>query len=244
MAKRYVPALTNREASRYDSATMVGPQRETLSDAHSAGMPSIYATIGKRILDVSLSAAGLLLTAPIIAVTALLIRTRLGSPIVFAQMRPGLGGRPIVVYKFRSMNDAHGPGGEPLPDEARLTALGKWLRKLSLDELPQLWNVLKGDMSLVGPRPLLMEYLPLYNAQQVRRHEVRPGITGWAQVKGRNALSWDEKFALDVWYVDHVSFGVDLKIIALTVWRLARPQGISQQGSATMPRFTGTARDD
>ena len=244
MTKRDIPALTNREASRYDSVTMAVPHCETLSDARPAGMPSNYATTGKRILDVSLSAAGLLLAAPIIVVTALLIRARLGSPVVFAQMRPGLGGQPIVVYKFRSMNDARGASGALLPDEARLTVLGKWLRKLSLDELPQLWNVLRGDMSPVGPRPLLMEYLPLYNAQQARRHEVRPGITGWAQVKGRNALSWDEKFALDVWYVDHVSFRVDLKIIALTVWQLVRPQGISQPGSATMPRFTGNVRDD
>lgn len=244
MPRQCVPALTNREASRYDSVSMAGPQRQALADGCAPGMSSIYATIGKRILDVSLAAAGLLLTAPIIAVTALLIRAKLGTPILFSQLRPGLHGRPFVVYKFRSMTDARAHGGEPLADEARLTALGVWLRKLSLDELPQLWNVFKGDMSLVGPRPLLMEYLPLYNAQQARRHEVRPGITGWAQVKGRNALSWEEKFALDVWYVDHVSFRVDMKIIALTLLRLVRPQGISQAGSATMPKFTGTARDD
>jgi lipopolysaccharide/colanic/teichoic acid biosynthesis glycosyltransferase len=204
----------------------------------------IYATIGKRILDVSFSAAGLLITAPVIALTALLIRATLGSPILFAQERPGFKGRAFVLYKFRSMTDARTGAGEPLADEARLTAFGAWLRKSSLDELPQLWNVLKGDMSLVGPRPLLMEYLPLYDARQARRHEVRPGITGWAQVKGRNALSWAEKFELDVWYVDNLSFGLDMKILGLTLMKIARPQGISQPGSATMPKFTGNARDE
>jgi sugar transferase EpsL len=207
-------------------------------------MSSIYATIGKRILDVSFSAAGLLLTLPIIAVTALLIRVTLGSPILFAQERPGLRGRPFVLFKFRSMTEMRGRGGEPLPDEARLTVFGEWLRRLSLDELPQLWNVLKGDMSLIGPRPLLMEYLPLYDGRQARRHEVRPGITGWAQVNGRNALTWEEKFELDVWYVEHVSFRTDMKILALTFLRLARPQGISEPGAATMTRFTGGARRD
>ena len=204
----------------------------------------IYATIGKRILDVSFSAAGLIITAPVIAFTALLIRATLGSPILFAQERPGLNGRAFVLYKFRSMTDARTGTGEQLADEARLTAFGAWLRKSSLDELPQLWNVLKGDMSLVGPRPLLMEYLPLYDARQARRHEVRPGITGWAQVKGRNALSWAEKFDLDVWYVDNLSFGLDMKILGLTLLRIARPQGISQPGSATMPKFTGNARHE
>jgi sugar transferase EpsL len=142
------------------------------------------------------------------------------------------------------MIDARARDGAPLADETRLTAIGKWLRKLSLDELPQLWNVLKGDMSLVGPRPLLMEYLPLYNARQARRHTVRPGITGWAQVKGRNALSWEEKFNLDIWYVDHLSFSMDLHILALTALRIVRPHGISQPGSATMPKFTGSTRDE
>lgn len=239
-----VLTLTNQEATRYDSVLKPVRIREFRSDARLAGMSSIYATIGKRILDASLSAAGLLLTLPIIAVTALVIRVTLGSPILFAQERPGLDGRPFVLYKFRSMTDTRARGGEPLADEARLTAVGTWLRNSSLDELPQLWNVLKGDMSLVGPRPLLMEYLPLYNSRQARRHEVRPGVTGWAQVKGRNALSWEEKFDLDVWYVDHLSFSVDMKILGLTLLRIARPQGISQPGSATMPRFTGTMRDD
>jgi sugar transferase EpsL len=148
-----------------------------------------------------------------------------------------------MLYKFRSMKDARGSDGELLSDEARLTRVGEWVRKLSLDELPQLWNVLKGEMSLVGPRPLLMEYLPLYDARQARRHEVKPGITGWAQVKGRNALSWDEKFGFDLWYVDHVSFATDVRILALTALRLVRPHGISQEGSATMPKFTGNARE-
>jgi sugar transferase EpsL len=205
---------------------------------------SFYRTTGKRILDVSLSAAGLAAAAPLIIVLALVIRAALGSPVLFSQLRPGLNARPFMLYKFRSMNDARSPDGELLGDELRLTALGKWLRKLSLDELPQLWNVLKGDMSLVGPRPLLMEYLPLYDERQRRRHEVRPGITGWAQVKGRNALSWEEKFDLDVWYVERQSFALDLRIIGMTLAKLVRPHGISQPGSATMPRFTGSARDD
>ena len=207
-------------------------------------MSSIYATTGKRILDVALSAAGLTLTLPVILAVALLIRATLGSPVIFSQLRPGLRGRPFLLYKFRSMTDTRGGDGAHLADEARLTAVGAWLRKLSLDELPQLWNVLKGDMSLVGPRPLLMEYLPLYDAKQARRHEVRPGITGWAQVKGRNAISWEEKFELDVWYVDRVSFGLDLKIVALTLARLVRPHGISQPGAATMSKFTGSARHE
>jgi lipopolysaccharide/colanic/teichoic acid biosynthesis glycosyltransferase len=207
-------------------------------------MSLTYRTTGKRIIDVALSAAVLTLTLPLIAAVALFIRTTLGSPILFTQQRPGLKGRPFMLHKFRSMIDAHGRDGEPLPDEARLTRAGAWLRKLSLDELPQLWNVLKGDMSLVGPRPLLMEYLPLYDATQARRHEVRPGITGWAQVRGRNAISWEQRFELDVWYVDHLSFALDLKIIGLTLLRLVRPQGISAPGAATMSKFTGSPRHD
>jgi sugar transferase EpsL len=203
-----------------------------------------YRTTGKRILDICLSAAGLVLALPLIAVVALLIRAALGSPVLFSQQRPGLGGRPFMLVKFRSMTDARTRSGEPLSDAARLTAFGSWLRRLSLDELPQLWNVLKGDMSLVGPRPLLMEYLPLYDARQARRHEVRPGITGWAQVNGRNALSWEQKFELDAWYVDHVSFGLDMKILALTLLRVVRASGISEPGAATMSKFTGTAHHE
>src|SRR5688572_12428125 len=181
---------------------------------------SFYRSTGKRILDVSLSATGLLLTLPLLLVVALLVRAILGSPVLFAQERPGLDGRPFVLYKFRTMTDARAADGQILADQARLTAFGAWLRKFSLDELPQLWNVLKGDMSLVGPRPLLMEYLPLYDARQARRHEVRPGVTGWTQVNGRNALTWPQKFDFDVWYVEHVSFGTDLKILWLTMLRL------------------------
>jgi sugar transferase EpsL len=206
-------------------------------------MAKIYRHAGKRALDISVSAAALVLTLPLIVVAAIVVRVTLGSPILFRQQRPGLHGRPFVLYKLRSMNEARGSGGELLSDDARLTGAGHWLRKLSLDELPQLWNVLKGDMSLVGPRPLLMEYLPLYDARQARRHEVKPGITGWAQVKGRNALSWEEKFNLDVWYVEHVSFSLDMGILALTALRVVRPHGIAQAGSATMPRFTGSARE-
>jgi lipopolysaccharide/colanic/teichoic acid biosynthesis glycosyltransferase len=203
-----------------------------------------YSTTGKRLLDICLSAAGLAFTLPLIVAVALVIRTTLGSPMLFTQVRPGRHGRPFILYKFRSMSDARAPDGELLGDEARLTAVGHWLRKLSLDELPQLWNVLKGDMSLIGPRPLLMEYLPLYSPKQARRHEVRPGITGWAQVNGRNAVSWEERFDLDLWYVERVSLTLDLRILSMTVLRVVRPHGISQPGSATMTKFTGTGRNE
>ena len=205
---------------------------------------AFYRTTGKRILDVSLSATCLLLTLPLILTVALLIRAILGSPILFAQQRPGLNGRPFLLYKFRTMSDARGRSGEQLADESRLTAFGSWLRRSSLDELPQLWNVLRGDMSLVGPRPLLMEYLPLYDERQARRHDVRPGVTGWAQVNGRNALSWPQRFELDVWYVERLSFKLDMKIVGLTALRLIRPQGISEPGRATMSKFTGNLRDE
>lgn len=171
-----------------------------------------------------------------------MIRRRLGSPVLFRQIRPGLHGRPFEMVKFRTMRDAFGPDGQPLADEERMTSFGRLLRSSSLDELPELWNVLKGDMSLVGPRPLLMEYLPLYSAEQARRHAVRPGITGWAQVNGRNAISWEDKFDLDVWYVDHHTVWLDLKILGLTVWRVLRRDGISAAGEATMPRFRGSSR--
>lgn len=207
-------------------------------------MSSIYGTIGKRIIDVLVSAAGLLLTLPLILAVAAVIRCTLGAPILFAQQRPGYHGRPFVLYKFRSMTSARSAGGEPLADEARLTGLGARLRKWSLDELPQLWNVLKGDMSLIGPRPLLMEYLPLYDPRQARRHDVRPGITGWAQINGRNAITWEEKFELDVWYVEHASLALDMKILALTALKIVRPAGITQAGHVTMTRFTGSTRDD
>ena len=177
----------------------------------------MYRRIGKRILDLIAVTTALIILSPVLAFLALLVRARLGPPILFRQQRPGLYGRPFTLYKFRSMTDARDEQGNLLPDGERLTRFGKWLRSTSLDELPELFNVLKGHMSLVGPRPLLMEYLPLYTPEQARRHEVKPGITGWAQVNGRNAISWEEKFKLDVWYVDHVSFWLDLKILALTV---------------------------
>jgi sugar transferase EpsL len=196
----------------------------------------------KRSFDLSIALILLMLLSPLLALLALAVRWKLGRPVLFAQTRPGLLGRPFEFYKFRTMTDARNAAGELLPDAARLTPFGELMRKLSLDELPQLVNVLKGDMSLVGPRPLLMEYLPLYSERQARRHAVRPGITGWAQVNGRNALDWEERFELDLWYVEHRSFWLDLKIIAMTVWRVLRPQGITQPGHATMTKFTGSQR--
>ena len=196
----------------------------------------------KRVFDLGVALFALTLLAPLLLLVALLIRLKLGRPVLFAQTRPGLAGKPFEFYKFRTMTDARDTAGELLPDAARLTPLGELMRKSSLDELPQLVNVIKGDMSLVGPRPLLMEYLPLYSERQARRHAVRPGITGWAQVNGRNALGWEERFELDLWYVEHQSFRLDLKIIALTAWRMLRPQGIAQPGQATMSKFTGSQR--
>ncbi|MFD1731408.1 sugar transferase [Deinococcus malanensis] len=183
--------------------------------------------------------SGLLVLSVPLLVLALLVRWKLGSPVLFKQVRPGLGGQPFTMYKFRTMTAERDADGNLLPDSARLTPFGRLLRSTSLDELPELLNVLRGDMSLVGPRPLLMEYLPLYNAQQARRHEVRPGITGWAQVNGRNALSWKEKFEHDVWYVDHVSLLLDVRIILMSLYKVFRREGISAAGEATMPKFTG-----
>lgn len=194
----------------------------------------------KRILDLSAALFGLILLAPIILILAILIRQKLGSPIFFTQVRPGLHGKPFKMVKFRTMTDACDEDGNLLPDNMRLTAFGHFLRSTSLDELPELWNVLRGDMSLVGPRPLLMEYLPLYTSEQTRRHQARPGITGWAQINGRNAISWEEKFKLDVWYVDHQSFWLDLKILILTIKKVFVREGISAEGEATMPKFTGS----
>ena len=196
----------------------------------------------KRSFDFLVALALLIGLSPLLALLALAVRWKLGRPVLFAQTRPGLQGTPFEFYKFRTMSEARNAAGELLPDAARLTPFGELMRKLSLDELPQLINVLKGDMSLVGPRPLLMEYLPLYSVRQARRHSVRPGITGWAQVNGRNALAWEERFELDVWYVEHRSFWLDLKILAMTAWRMLRPQGIAQPGQATMTKFTGSQR--
>ncbi len=193
----------------------------------------------KRLFDLLLSIGLVLaLALPLLLLWAL-VRRKLGSPVLFRQVRPGLHGRPFMMVKFRTMTDERGADGELLPDARRLTSFGRFLRATSLDELPELWNVLRGEMSLVGPRPLLMEYLPLYSPEQARRHEVRPGITGWAQVNGRNALSWEGRFKLDVWYVDHRSLWLDLRILWLTVRKVIVREGISAQGEATMPRFTG-----
>jgi lipopolysaccharide/colanic/teichoic acid biosynthesis glycosyltransferase len=193
----------------------------------------------KRLLDVLASALSLLILALPLAVLVWLVRSKLGSPVLFRQVRPGLHGQPFEMVKFRTMTDERGAGGALLPDAQRLTPFGRFLRASSLDELPELWNVLKGDMSLVGPRPLLMEYLPLYTPEQARRHEVHPGITGWAQVNGRNAINWADKFALDVWYVDHRSLWLDVRILWMTVKKVLVRDGISAAGDATMPRFTG-----
>lgn len=191
----------------------------------------------KRAFDLLLVVLAFPLWGPVMLLVALLVRIKLGSPVLFRQKRPGLHGEIFELIKFRSMRDARGPDGRPLPDAERLGSFGRALRASSLDELPELWNVLKGDMSLVGPRPLLVEYLPRYTKEQARRHEVRPGLTGLAQVMGRNSLSWEEKFRWDLQYVDKHSLGLDLKIIALTLWRLLRPQGIHAAGEATMPEF-------
>lgn len=193
----------------------------------------------KRFFDLFAAFLGLLVLLPIMLFIAWQISRKLGSPVLFRQVRPGLNGTPFEMIKFRTMRDAVDATGNPLPDSERMTPFGNFLRSSSLDELPELWNVLKGDMSLVGPRPLLMEYLPLYSPEQYRRHEARPGVTGWAQVNGRNALSWDEKFKLDVWYVDNRSLWLDLKIIVLTIKKVFLRDGISADGEATMPKFTG-----
>jgi len=194
----------------------------------------------KRGFDFFVSLIGLVALAPVIVVVAVLIHRKLGSPVFFRQTRPGLNGKPFEMVKFRTMLDATDKHGNPLPDDQRMTPFGSLLRATSLDELPELWNVLKGDMSLVGPRPLLMEYLPLYSQEQYRRHEVRPGVTGWAQVNGRNAISWEDKFLLDVWYVDNQSLWLDVKILFLTVKKVLVRDGIRGEGEVTMSKFTGS----
>jgi lipopolysaccharide/colanic/teichoic acid biosynthesis glycosyltransferase len=193
----------------------------------------------KRLTDLVLSGLALIVLAPVLAAVALAVAVALGRPVLFRQVRPGLGGKPFRLIKFRTMLDAVGADGKPLADSRRLTRFGRFLRATSLDELPELWNVLRGDMSLVGPRPLLTHYLPLYSPEQARRHEVRPGLTGWAQVNGRNALSWTDKLALDSWYVDHRSFRLDMRILAMTVAKVLSRTGIAAEGSDTMPEFRG-----
>ena len=194
----------------------------------------------KRAFDIVASTSALVVLSPVLAITAYKVKKELGSPVLFRQTRPGLHGKPFEMIKFRTMKDATDKEGNALPDSERLTEFGKKLRASSLDELPELWNVLKGDMSLVGPRPLLMEYLPLYNAEQAKRHNVRPGVTGYAQVNGRNSLSWEDKFKLDTWYVEHQSLWLDMKILLKTVKKVIIKDGISAEGEATMSKFTGT----
>ncbi len=201
----------------------------------------MYRRFVKRLLDLALVIPSLIILAPVIALTALAVRMAMGRGVLYRQERPGLHGKPFMLYKFRTMIDAYDEHGQPLSDAERLTPFGRWLRKLSLDELPQLWNVLRGDMSLVGPRPLVIRYLPRYTPEQFRRHDVRPGLTGWTQTNGRNALSWDQKFQFDVWYVDHVSLWLDVKIIARTIWLVLRRANVSAEGHATMPEFMGSA---
>lgn len=203
-----------------------------------------YRRVGKRVLDVVLSLAALVLFSPVLFAVSLLVYAKHGAPVIFRQQRPGYQGRPFRLYKFRTMRDAYDREGQPLPDAQRLTAFGRFLRSTSLDELPELLNVLKGEMSIVGPRPLLMQYLVRYTPEQARRHDVRPGITGWAQINGRNAISWEEKFALDVWYVDHYSLWLDLRIILLTALKVLRRDGISAEGEVTMPEFKGPSYDE
>jgi len=193
----------------------------------------------KRVFDFSVALLLIVLASPVMALVALLVRVNLGSPVLFSQQRPGLNARPFHIYKFRTMLLTRDEHGELLPDRERMTSFGTFLRRSSLDELPQLFNVLKGELSLVGPRPLLMEYLPLYNPDQARRHRVKPGITGWAQVNGRNAISWEDKFKYDVWYVDHQSFWLDMKILWMTVMKVIRSEGVSQAGNVTMEKFQG-----
>lgn len=197
----------------------------------------------KRILDVAIASTALVLLSPVYALVAYKVKKNLGSPVLFRQTRPGLHGQPFEMIKFRSMKDALDTAGNPLPDSERLTPFGKMLRATSLDEMPELWNVIKGDMSIVGPRPLLMEYLPLYNSEQAKRHEVRPGITGYAQVNGRNAISWEKKFELDTWYVENQSLWLDFKIMLKTVKKVLAKDDISAEGDVTMHKFTGSKHD-
>jgi len=203
------------------------------------GKPKQGIPNSKRIFDLALTIPGVVLISPLAALIAILIKLNLGSPVLFRQVRPGYHGKPFVLYKFRTMKDLYDQHGNPLPDSERLTQLGKFLRATSLDELPELINVLRGEMSLVGPRPLLMQYLERYSPEQARRHLVLPGITGWAQVNGRNAISWEEKFRYDVWYVDHWSLWLDIRILLLTLWKIIRREGISQPGYVSAEEFMG-----
>jgi lipopolysaccharide/colanic/teichoic acid biosynthesis glycosyltransferase len=207
-----------------------------VTDMRQAGLP----LLAKKVIDRAVALGAMVATAPVVAAAAVAVRVTMGGPVFFRQERPGLGGAPFRIVKMRTMTQERDARGQLLSDDRRLTKLGKFLRSSSIDELPQLWNVVRGELSLVGPRPLLMQYLPLYDARQARRHEVLPGITGWAQINGRNALSWEDKFALDVWYVENWSLGLDLKILAQTLTSVLRRQGIANDGHVTMPNFQGT----
>jgi lipopolysaccharide/colanic/teichoic acid biosynthesis glycosyltransferase/glycosyltransferase involved in cell wall biosynthesis len=240
-ARAYVVEHFDRRQQADDFAALL--RRLAASRQRRFGMLS-YRGAGKRLLDLSLALPALAVLSPLILLLALLVRAKLGSPILFRQRRPGVNGAAFTIWKFRTMTEARDAGGHRLPDAERLTRFGRFLRAASLDELPELFMVLKGDMSLVGPRPLLMEYLDRYTPEQARRHEVKPGLTGWAQINGRNAVAWEDRFKLDTWYVDRVSLWLDLKIIGLTLVRLARRQGISAEGHATMPLFLGSERED
>jgi lipopolysaccharide/colanic/teichoic acid biosynthesis glycosyltransferase len=240
-ARAYVVEHFDRQQQANDFAALL--KRLTASRQRRFSVLS-YRRAGKRLLDLSLTLPALIVLAPLFLLLALLVRVKLGSPILFRQRRPGINGRAFTLLKFRTMTDARDKDGRLLPDAERLTRFGRFLRATSLDELPELFKVLKGDMSLVGPRPLLMEYLDRYTPEQARRHEVKPGLTGWAQVNGRNALAWEDKFKLDVWYVDRVSFWLDMKILVLTLIRLIKREGISAEGHATMPFFLGSERKD
>jgi lipopolysaccharide/colanic/teichoic acid biosynthesis glycosyltransferase len=211
-----------------------------LHDSKLQKRDGLYQRYGKRTLDLALSVPVLVLLSPLIGLLALLVWFKLGLPVLFRQHRPGLHSSPFVMLKYRTMTEARDAKGQPLPDEERWTRFGEFLRRTSLDELPELINVLRGDMSLVGPRPLLMRYLDRYTPTQMRRHEVLPGVTGWAQVNGRNEISWTEKFDLDVWYVDHMSLWLDLKILIMTVWRVVKREGVSQEGHFSSPEFMGS----
>jgi sugar transferase EpsL len=195
--------------------------------------------LNKRIFDLLAAALGLLVLSPIILLISILVRIFIGSPILFHQLRPGYKGRPFYIYKFRTMTNERDMEGNLLPDETRLTPFGRFLRSLSLDELPELYNILRGEMSVVGPRPLIIEYLPLYSPEQIRRHDCYPGLTGWAQINGRNAIDWPTRFALDVWYVDHRSFWLDIQIILTTIWKVIKRENVNQPGQATIEFFTG-----
>jgi len=237
-AREYVAKNFNRNQHAME---LVDLARRVTAQSQRRG---IYRRGGKRVLDFAIALTMMLLLWPLMLLLAGVVRLKLGSPVLFRQKRPGLGGRPFTLFKFRTMTDSRDSQGDPHPDAARLTSFGRFLRATSLDELPELFNVLKGDMSLVGPRPLLTQYLKLYTAEQMRRHEVRPGITGWAQVNGRNTVTWERRFELDVWYVTHCSLWVDLKVVLLTAWKVLQREGISQEGQVTMTNFMGTSETD